>query len=280
MQLTRAVRHAAETLYNVEQEKKKEQQVEEAREWASRWMLVTRVAEGAAGESRVGQKYGQIALCVTLYTDKPTPELVFDDGADAQLVEKVRTEFEARIGAERYVASDVTKWLQVTLKTKCGAVKYGGNWYVPKKHRAVAESIVTQFKTWGADWMEPPLPIATSAQLAQGLANGLKREVDDELGRLEAQRKERRRQKQDEDADIGETAAQSFMTKLRGVLARVAAYEQLLGAECVAECKARVSAAMVEVSKSLDEETIAINERFSHIWDEIKHDLNKQGEEL
>lgn len=280
VQLTRAVRAAAGNDYNCEQEKKKESQTAEVREFASRWMLVRRGVDGAQSEgaSRVGRAFGEVALCVTLYTDKPEPELVFDDGADAALVEAVRAEFVERIGAQRYVASDVSRWLKDTLREHCESVRYGGNFYVPKKHREIAERLVEAFKTWGADWMDPPLPIATSDQLARGLANGLKRDVDDVLKRIEAQRKERR--KADPEAEIGEVAAQSFMTQLRGVLASIAAYAPLLGESNVSDAREKVRAAMTELTVALDETTLAINERFSNIWDEVKRDIKTSGGEL
>lgn len=274
VQLTRAVKAAAGADYNCEQEKKNKQQTVEAREWASRWMLVSGGVGGAAVEgSRVGQKFGEIALCVTLYTDKPTPELVFDEGADATLVERVRQEFDLRIGEQRYTASDITRWLKEVLRGQLEAARYGGNLYVPKKHRATAERLVDAFKNWGSDWMDPPLPIADSDQLARGLANGFKRDVDDVLSKLEAQRKERR--KTDPDAEIGEDAAQGFITRFRNVLESCARYAELLGDECISDVRSRVQTAMHELSAALDEDTLAINQRFQNLWDEVKRDINK-----
>jgi hypothetical protein len=276
VQLTRAVRAASGNEYNCEQEKKKESQVAEAREWSSRWMLVSRSVTANEGGTRVGQTFGNVALCVTLYTDKPDPELVFDEGADEELIERVRAEFTSRIGEQRYVASDVSRWIKETLRKRLDAARYGGNWYVPRIHRATAERLVDAFKNWGSDWMDPPLPIASSDQLAKGLANGFKRDVDDILGTLEAQRKERR--KNDPEAEIGEVAAQSFITKLRGVLERCHHYSVLLGDDCVNDVRERVRVAMTELSAALDESTLAINARFSNIWDEVKRDI-KAGEE-
>lgn len=268
VQLTRAVRTVAGGRYNVEQEKKKDAQVVETREWSSRWMLVTRSLDGGA---KVGEKYGDIALVVTLYTDKPEPELVFDNGADVGLVEAVRQEFAARIGAERYVASDITRWLAMTLKTRCHAVRYGGNWYVPRAHRVTAESLVAAFKTWGADWMDPPLPIATTTQLAQGLANGLMREVDEELRKLEAQRENAREKTQDPKVDVGERAASSFMLRLRQIGERVCAYEKLLGVEMMTTCQNKIRTAMGELSALI--EGAGTVERFAAVWDEIEFDI-------
>ncbi len=126
VQLSRAVRVAAGTAYNCETEKKVDAQVVEAREWTSRWMLVSKVADGE--QRAVGQKYGEIALVVTLYTDNPEPELVFDEQSNEELREIVRTEFEQRIAAQRYTAADITKWLKSTIKLHLDGVKYGGNW--------------------------------------------------------------------------------------------------------------------------------------------------------
>lgn len=272
VQLTRAVRTVAGGRYNCEQEKKKDVQIVESREWASRWMLVSKTIEG---ETKVGSHYGDIALVVTLYSDKPEPELMFDQGGDAGLIEAVKQEFATRIGAERYISSDITRWLQITLKTRCAAVRYGGNWYVPRKHRGTAESLVAAFKSWGADWMDPPLPIASTAQLAQGLANGLMREVDDELRRLEAQRENVREKSNDQSADVGEKAASSFMIRLRQIGERVCAYEQLLGVDMMSSCQTKIRTAMGELSQLI--EGAGTVERFAAVWDEIAFDIERSG---
>ncbi len=270
VQLTRAVKAAAGQAYNCEQEKKRDQQVVEAREHASRWFMVSRTADDA----RVGAKFGDIALVVTLYTDKPEPELVFDEQSNADLVAAVRKEFTDRIGAERYIASDISRWLWTTMKQHCGAVKYGGNWYVPRKHRDTAIALVEAFKTWGENWMDPPLPIATTSQLAQGLANGLRAEVDEELRKLEHQRKLVREKTNDPKADVGERAATNFMQRFRVIGERVCAYEAILGADMVATCREKVRVAMMELNELLDG---GIVERFANIWDEIKLDIERNG---
>jgi len=272
VQLTRAVKAAGGTDYNAEQTLKTDITFAEGeREWSSQWSLVS----GGASAVAVGNAFGRIALVVTLYTDTPEPELVFDGNGDALLCQEVREQFAARTGAEQYIASDITKWLAATLKTRCKAIRYGGNWYVAKKHRAVAESLVDAFKTWGKDWMNPPLPIATSAQLAQGLANGLMAEVDDELQKLEQQRATHR-EKHGQDAEIGSRAAQSFMLRFRAVAERVAAYAQLLGDECVAQCRDKVRAAMAELDGIVDDS--GISERFANVWEEIERDIKAADE--
>lgn len=270
VQLTRAVKSAAGNAFNCEQEKKRDAQVIEAREHASRWFMVTRSADDA----RVGAKFGDIALVVTLYTDKAEPELVFDEDSNADLVAAVRKEFSERIGAERYIASDISRWLWSTLKAQCGAVKYGGNWYVPRKHRDTALSLVDAFKSWGENWMDPPLPIATTTQLAQGLANGLRAEVDEELRKLEHQRKLVRDKTGDPAADVGERAATNFMLRFRAITERVCAYEAILGADMVATCRDKVRAAMMELNALLDGDIV---ERFALIWEEIRNDINRSG---
>lgn len=247
VQLSRAVKAAAAGEFNCEQEKASDVQVVEERKHASRWMLVRRALDGRA---TVGAKFGDIALVVTLYTDSPIPELVFDDNGDVELQDKVRAEFNARIGSQRYVAADITKWLQRTIKERLGGAKLGSNWYVPRAHRATAERIVSTLDgKWGSDWNNPPLPIASCAQLAAGLARSLREDVDDVLSKLEAQRKVARDAGRE---DVGEKAAGTFELRFIEIMRRIAAYGELLGEQHVASCRARVKQAQLELTNIIE----------------------------
>lgn len=272
VQLGRAVKEAAGSAYDCKQEKKKDAQVVEERDWAARWLLVSNVTSGA----KVGDKLGDIALVVTLYTDKPEPELVFDEESNAELRDEVKKQFESRIAAQLYTAADITAWLKTLIKKQLGGVKLGRNWYVPRKHRATAERLVAALdKWWGEDWVNPPLPIATSAQLAQGLANGLQREVDDELRKLETERDYAQKNGR---SDIGAKRAESFLLQLRRIAERVAQYQALIGEELVASCKEKVRIAQAELSSVIEGADSV--ERFASMWEEVLFDIERKGEVL
>jgi hypothetical protein len=248
VQLTRAVRAVAGGLYNCERAKKMHARVGE-REWSSRWSLVRRVDD--AGMMPVaGEKFGTIVLVVTLYVTRDadgerSAELDFD-APDPALIASVRAEYDTRIGAERYVASDITRWLAETIRYYLDGVRYGGNWYVPRQHRMLAEAICQTFQAagWGRSWMSPPLPIATSDQLARGVANGLQGEVGDVVGEIAHLRD---LAKADGKVDIGERAATSAMIRLRGIGERIVAYADMLGETLVEECRFTIHDAMVDL---------------------------------
>lgn len=131
------------------------------------------------------------------------------------------------------------------------AVRYGGNWYVPRRWRSLAESICASLQDagWGHNWMSPALPIATSPQLAKGLAVGLEMEVDEILADLHSDRSRARAANRE---DIGPRAAETFMVRLRGVGARVVAYAQILGEDNVAGARFRIHDAMIELDAVLE----------------------------
>lgn len=243
VQLTRAVRVAAASLYNAEQARR-----DENTDWDACWMLVTRTVDG---DVAAGATFGQVALVASLYETPAGHELVIDTTNDV-LGATVRREFEARVAAERYVAADVTAWLSDILRYRLDAVRYGGNWYVPRVWRSLAESICTtlQESGWGVNWMAPALPIATSAQLSMGLALGLEAEVDEILADL-AKDRERARSGGKRD-DIGPRAAETFMVRLRGVGERVVAYAAILGADLESDVRDRIHDAMVELDALLE----------------------------
>lgn len=243
VQLTRAVRAAAGGLYNAEQPPRPVELAPGERAWTSRWVLVQRALSDLI--VTVGATYGQIALVATLYGD--TLEI---ESEDEVLARRVRDDFQARIDGERFVAADVTAWLVSVLRENMDAVRYGGNWYIPRVWRSLAETLCTAFQTakWGHNWMVPALPIATSAQLSAGLAHGLEAEVDEVLADIFA---DRARAKEEGRLDIGQRAAETFMVRLRGVGQRVVGYTDLLGG-FVDELRFRIHDAMIELDKVLD----------------------------
>jgi len=242
VQLSRAVQAAAGGAYNCEQEKKKDRQVPEAREWRSRWMLVRRSTDGLP---TAGGRFGEIALVVTLYTDTGEPELVFDT-EDTELRDTVEREFRSRVDDALYTASDITKWIGEVVRLRLDGVRYGGNWYVPRSSRTIAETLceVLREDGWGKNWMNPPLPIATSAQLSMGIAIALQEEVDDVMEEFLRLRK---MAQDDGRKDVGETGASNMMVRLRFVGERIVGFSHLMGEENTQGCRNRIHDAMVEL---------------------------------
>lgn len=263
VQLTRAIQAVAGTLYNPEQVKKKNVKFAKGeREWASRWMLVSRQVSDAA---TAGDNFGEISLVATLFDDDSGSQLVINTNI-ADLETKVRYEYETRIGAERYIAADITKWLGEVLRDRFDAVRYGGNWYVPRNNRAAAEALCEAFWAggWGTSWMRPALPIATSAQLSLGLALGLETEVNEVMADLALQRQEAQKQGKQ---DISEKVATSFMIRLRAIGTRMITYSNILGDENIENCRNHIHDAMIELDKLLE-----VN--FDSEWTTMKKSLD------
>lgn len=245
VQLTRAVHAAQSGMYSAERvEKSTWDRHAEPREWSSRWLLVSRAGSSA---SDVGAAYGAIALRATLYltTTEPGYELVIESSDDGLAI-AVRSGFDARIAAETYQAADVTAWLSTTLRDKLHAVRYGGNWYVPRATRAIAEGLCAAFAAagWGRAWMTPALPIATSAQLALGLAYGLSDEAGEIAGLVRTERAAAALRGAE---NLGERRAQTLLARLRDVGARMARYAETLG-PALASCHVAFCDAMIELS--------------------------------
>lgn len=283
VQLTRAMRAVASKQgLAAEQEKKKNRQTVERREFVSRWMLVS---GGVDGETKAGAAYGKVALVATLYDDERAQEIVFEP-SDSPLAVAVKKEFDDLTNAELYQASDVSAWLNRIHRDMLGGVRYGAGWYVPRAHRSIAEAITAVFwgeARYGEAWMDPPLPVASSAQLQRGIANGLIDEVAEQLALLENARRRLRVERGGFDSkgnavalrdrngneidmmsisyayndkgeliDIGARAAETFAIRFARVGRRVDDYAQAIGDELVAECKARIGDAMIELDNVLE----------------------------
>jgi hypothetical protein len=277
-QLGRAVKAVAQaTGMSDRQEKKRNRQVVDTVDWDSRWLLIT----NDVTEAKVaGGTYGTVALVVTLMTNLAgAAELTFDCESTS-LIEQVQTEFDMRVGAERYVASDITNWLTDVHRFRLEAVRYGFGWYVPRVHRAQAEAICSVFwneARWGECWMDPPLPVATSAQLAMGIANGLIAEVGEVFADLVRQRDILRTKRDDITADIGPRAAENFMVRLTRIGTRVCAYDGILGTAGTAACKESIHDIMVELDNVLEG---GVSGDWNGIWERIEAERLANGGSL
>lgn len=269
VQLTRAMRTVAGRHgMNAEAFKKKNRQTVEARDWSSCWCMIAANAEQTV---RAGEAFGHIVFVATLFDDDAGQELQFDLPEHALAIE-VRAEYERLTGAELYQAADITGWLAHIHRDMLGGVRLGFGWYVPREHRAIAEQIADTFwneARYGERWICPPLPVATSAQLQRGIADGLCAEVDEQLALLDGQRRKLRAARGGFDAngvafdggwydetgklvDIGSRAAESFAVRFARVGHRIGYYATQLGDALVSDCNMRIHDAMIEIDLVLE----------------------------
>jgi hypothetical protein len=232
-QLAHAVRKLSSAgIYGAERVAKSTwDRVEEPREWASRWILVNR----ATSTTKLGEAVNTVAARVTLYvTADGAPELAIESSS-SEIDAAIRSDFEARIGEERYVASDVTAWLGNVLRYRLNGVRLGGVYFVPRSSRVTGEGLCEALRrnAWGKSWLTPALPVATTAQLEAGLANGLVEEcgevAQDATNALaEAEAKG--------ETAIGERRATTLLARVRFVGERIRAYAVILGSDGLRAC--------------------------------------------
>lgn len=203
--------------------------------WLARWILITMPrAQGVVA----GQKFGDIVLVATLYGDEesgirltcetePTddPEQMLERSS---LCINLRTAYGALVGAQVFGASDITRWLGLTLRRRFQAVRYGRSYYIPRESRETAEALVNALRSdgWGSNWMYPALPVATSGQLSLGLAMGLALDVTELADAVGIARRAARDEGR---ADIGPRALRTAREKLDVIKARVNFYADRLG---------------------------------------------------
>lgn len=223
--------------------------------------------ERPVSSAKPGEKSGDVAIVVTLEGN-----IVKCEG-DETLSVQIEAEFKRLVADGLHQSTDISRWLvDDVLRGHLSAAKYGGNWYVPRRHRAIAERVVSTFDgEWGCDWMNPALPVATSAQLAQGLARGLAEEIAEIVAESAEARAEAQGKGKD---DLGKTKAAGLLLKLRAATERVIAYGQLLGERLVADCREAIRAETVKLDEVTND---GISERFAAVWDEIEYDIKRNG---
>jgi len=244
--------------------------------------------------STVGASLGQTTMTVTLTA---AGELQID--GEASLANKIQVDYQALVAAERYQAGDITSWLSGALRYYFDAVRFGAlGYYVPARHVEAAGALCKAIADagFGADWVLPALPVATSDQLRDGIVRGLTSEVDDLMARLATERATAKaaRETAIENArrptggaameaalklsgDIGPKRGQTFLVDLRAIGARIVAYGQVLGEERLASAKEQVRQAVVELETVLGDDYSGISARFAGVWDEIELDRKRSG---
>lgn len=235
----------------------------ENQQFRARWTV------GAVGHTGgVGDAFGTTLLVATLTTHGGTLIL---EGRE-ELRAEVQAEFERRIAAETYTATEISQWLKDVMRANFRAVAVGGMFYVPKRHASNAERLCEMMAAlhWGRDWMLPALPVSTSDQLKAGLARGIIDEARDVLDQLEAQRKVARDAGR---ADVGERAAVSLIGKLRAVAERALMYGAILGTEQLARVRAAVVGAIADIEPLCGDVAM----RGALIWDELQSDIDRRS---
>lgn len=246
VQLARACREVAGNTYDVETVPSTDETT-----WDARYLLVRRPTGDGV---RAGDAYGRVVLAVELREpDEGAPLLGFEPGFDPDgpaLVTAITTAFWARVGADVYTAADVTKWLSDVLHRRLGAIRYGGNWYVPAGTKTVAIALCDALREsgWGSAWMHPPLPVATSAELSLGLALGLQGEVADVMADLDYARRTAREAGK---PDVSPKVAEGFVAKFNAVAERMRANRHLLGEERLDESLMVVADALASLDVAL-----------------------------
>lgn len=234
-----------------------------------RWRLQPMAITGDAGDST-----GRIVLVVTL----KGAIISFDmapGSAPSFAAEEIERTYNDLLGAQVLTAGQITGWLGTYLRDQLGAVKYYRDWYIPQATRPQADRVIAAFagSGWGKkeEWHYPMTPMATSNQLASGIAAGLLAEVQELYN------------DQEHDANattektLGERGARSYLQRYKNKLARVKAFELILGEDLVKSVKAVIGekVATLEASLAGCDDGMGISQRFAMVWDEVEYDFAK-----
>lgn len=179
--------------------------------WDARYIVLR--PDSATGE--VGDKAGNIVLTVELEDSE------LKCTGDANLGAMVTTVFDNLRNGDTYTAGKVTEWLVETLMRECGATGYGTGYYIPRTGASVASKLLAPFASnWGRSWAYPMLPVATSEELKQGIANSLLEDITSISTSLQGARA-------DNKMDAG--LAGTMMRNLKSIQERLGAYRELCG---------------------------------------------------
>ena len=228
---------------------------EERKEHGAVYSLARMSRAGEIGDS-AGTRFARVTL-------SPGGVLTTEGQTDDPTVVAIVAEFNRLVAQSELAAGEVTEWLESYLISAHKAVRVGRNWYVQRKHVAAAQRLLESVKAakWGRYWITS-LPCATTADLCAGILEGLQRDLDVVLARLEAQRIVARNAKK---ADVGERAARSISRDITEIAERGLAYGNLFGAGLVEPLRNQCKAALASLENIIDDSVT----RFDLIYDEL-----------
>jgi len=231
-----------------------------ARRYQARWTVV----RADTAESAVGDAAGRVVLTVEIRDGSDQLWIEGDAPADhpqirgsVSLAAWIEADYRALRDGELYQAGDVTSWIRGILYAHCGAVRFGVGYYVPAGGRDVASRLALSLsRRWGASWICPLLPVATSDELAQGVGRGLHDDVRTVERALATARDKARAESR---VDVSAAVAARLLADLATATERTAAYEALFGAECVREARTLAASLRAELESLSDDSS----ERFA-----------------
>lgn len=228
---------------------------EERRDHGAVYSMARMSKAGEIGDS-AGVRFARVSLSAT-------GEVTVEGQTDDPTVVAIVAEYERLVAESELAAGEVTEWLESYLITAHKAVRVGRNWYVQRKHVSAAQRLLESVKAaqWGRYWITS-LPCATTADLCAGILEGLQRDLDVVLARLEAQRIVARNAKK---TDVGERAARSIARDITEIAERGLAYGNLFGAKLVESLRNQCKTALASLESIIDDSVT----RFDLIYDEL-----------
>jgi hypothetical protein len=123
-------------------------------------------------------------------------------------------------------------------------------YYVPARHRAAAARLFAAIAPlWGRNWASPPLPVATSTELRQGIA----RAFADEISQIARKLVDLRAKARETGKPLAPSAAATLLRELADVDSRADAYRVLCGAEALAVAVAELRTLSTELAELADD---------------------------
>lgn len=187
----------------------------------ARWCVGTGRPEG-----EVGDPFGTLILTVSLRCDGTVNYVTGNEEADA-LAADVDTEYKRTSADDLFPPGDVTYWLQGVMVKAFGARKLGGSWYVPNEHADRAQELCWRLSAfWGANWMLPAIPVASTEQLCLGLVRSMSAEVEALAQELSQRRGDAKKAGR---PDIGPRGCRAFLSRCDALEGRIRSLAPLVG---------------------------------------------------
>lgn len=154
-------------------------------------------------------------------------------GSDS-LAARVRADYESRVASDTYTSTDLSQWLERTLRNHYHAVTCGAHLYVPAAHVVTVRALVGAVRSIMGRAFQV-IPVTSGEDLIAGLAEGLADEVAEIRTRFE---RETLRVRAESRANIGSRMATTMLIECHNVRERVTGYAAMLGDSAVATVKA------------------------------------------